>query len=300
MPTEFFDRTESTFQTMKDKYGIWPTTVWRCNIQDPLMQAVKREIGDIGGLCLRKGTQRGGHASFPGEIGRSGKKSKYRFDSVYGGKITASVFNPTVAQILINCYAPNIGICFDPFGGGGTRAIIAAKNGLQYIGVEIRKEEVQAVYDRCKHCGVLDSVTIIHGNSQECPTIENNSADFCYTCPPYYNLEKYEGGKNDLSMSETYEDFLSGIEKVIAESHRILKVGSFSCWVVGLHRNKEGELLAINHDIAKLHQQNGFFFKEEIILFNENTGAIQRIGSFEKGNRQLIRVHEYALIFVRM
>jgi len=297
------------------------------------MQAVKKQIGDIGGVQLGGDLERRrDHASFPGEIGRCTSKGKYGMiadrqrssgcgkdftrtsaregclakpapadtKSVYGGKVTASVFNPAVAQAIVACYAPKEGVCFDPFGGGGTRAIIAAKNGLQYKGVELRQEEVMAVGQRCAHCGVTDSVVIHCGDSRDCSGfMPDSSADFCYTCPPYHDLEKYEGGPADLSMCSSYAEFVKELSLVVAECSRILKPGSNSCWVVGLHRDKAGELLAMNHDVARIHQANGFRFKEEVVLAHKNNGAIQRVGNFEKGDKRLIRMHEYVLVFVK-
>ena len=327
MPKPFFDDGGAVFETMKQKYGIWPVTVWDCDFSDKIMQAAKASIGDIGGAMLRKGMQgywyqptkrRGGPASFPGEIGRSGKGGKYADvpqvstregcfrtpaddKSVYAGKVTASVFNPMVAQRILSCYAPKDGgVCFDPFGGGGTRAIVAVKNGLRYYGVELRQEEVDAVGMRCEHCGVTEGMMMFCGDSQDCSGfMADASADFCYTCPPYWNLEEYEGGAADLSMCLTYDGFLGGLERVVHETRRVLKPGSYSCWVVGLHRDSEGGLLALNHDVARIHQSNGFRFKEEVVLAHRNNGAIQRVGNFEKGDRRLIRAHEYVLVFVR-
>ncbi|MFH1265067.1 MAG: hypothetical protein ABIK89_05025, partial [Planctomycetota bacterium] len=95
------------------------------------------------------------------------------------------------------------------------------------------------------------------------------------------------------------ERFLEELEKCVVETRRILKPDSTSCWVVGLHRDKAGGLLAMNHDVARLHQRNGFRFKEEIVVWSDNSGAIQRVGNFERGDQRLVRVHEYAMIFVR-
>ena len=59
------------------------------------------------------------------------------------------------------------------------------------------------------------------------------------------------------------------------------------------------KLLAMNHDVAALHQNNRFKFKEEAVLHLQNTGSIQRAGNFEKGDRRLIRTHEYCVVFER-
>ena len=122
---------------------------------------------------------------------------------------------------------------------------------------------------------------------------------FLLTCPPYYDLEMYEGGANDISMLGTYAEFLGALKDVIAGTYTALYPGANSCWVIGLHRDKYGGLLPLHHDIAALHREIGVKFREEIILSHVNNGAIQRVGNFDKGQHHLIRNHEYALIFQR-
>ena len=100
-------------------------------------------------------------------------------------------------------------------------------------------------------------------------------------------------------MAPTYKMFLQGVGEVVQATHKALYPGAYSCWVVGLHRQANGELLPLNHDIARLHRESGFMFCEEIILHHQNNGAIQRVGNFEKGRHHLVRVHEYALVFRR-
>jgi hypothetical protein len=117
------------------------------------------------------------------------------------------------------------------------------------------------------------------------------------TCPPYYDMEKYQGGEADLSMAPTYKEFLQMLGQVIDECTRVLMPGALSAWVIGLHRDKHGSLLPMHHDLAKLHTDRGYQFKEEIILSMRNTGSIQRVGNFAKGNNLLVRQHEYCLIF---
>jgi len=285
------------FKSAIKRYGLWPITVWDLDSTDRVMQKLKIEVGD--GAILRKGVSGLPSGYGKGKKGKNWSHANKDINYKEGQKEnnTASVFNPIVAINIFNLYAPKQGICYDPFAGGGTRAIVAAKFGLDYVGVELRQEEVNAVYDRCKYNEV--EVEIICASSANVPQIKSSSADFLLTCPPYWNLEQYKGGEEDMSMAGTYEEFLSILEKSIKESYRILKSGSLSCWIVGLFRDKDGELLALNHDIAWLHRGAGFKFKEEIVLNMKNTGAMQRVGSFDKGQGFLIRVHEYCLVFLK-
>lgn len=319
-----FGLAPDAFQKAIEEFGIWPTTVWDCDFSNKSLQKLKSLVGD--GFWERIGGDQSEHRrvkkmvvgnGFHGLRGRA-KRGNHLFlnqrnrleklstrpgcfrkevddESVYGGKITESVFNPIVAIWILNLFAPKQGIVYDPFAGGGTRAICACKAGLDYVGIEIRQEEIEQLKIRFDNNNVTPRV--IHCNSQNVPELKNSIADFLLTCPPYWNLEIYGGGCDDLSMAKTYKDFLSMLDNVIKESYRILKHGALSCWVVGLHREKNKGLLALNHDVAKLHCENGFIFKEEIILNQVNTGAIRRIGNFSKGNKLLIRTHEYCLIF---
>ncbi len=295
---------EDTFKSAIKRYGIWPITVWDCDYTDKLMQKMKIEIGD--GCQLRAGTGSLVYQSKKHESRQKGSGCNKDFTRTgswnagggldwMGKKITESIFNPAVVVWILNLFASENDIVYDPFAGGGTRAIVTAKKGLEYIGVELRQEEVDAINERCKYNEV--NPKIICSDSKLVPQIESDLANFLVTCPPYYDMEKYDGGKNDISMAKSYKEFLLMLYESIKESFRILKSGSLSCWVVGLYRDKEGVLLPLHHDIARLHNRVGFKLKEEIVLNLRNTGAIQRVGNFEKGNRFLIRTHEYCLVF---
>lgn len=295
---DLFGNPIDAFATALERYGVWPTTVWECDHSDKRARELKLLVGDGGES--RSGS---GQHAWPD------KRQSARYEcftkqsddrSVYRGKTTESIFNPAVAIWLCNMYAPDTGLVFDPFAGGGTRAIVVAKRGLAYLGVELRQEEVEAVRARAERNYVSDYIHIDKGDARDCSQIASTaSADFLITCPPYYNLEQYKGGLGDLSMCDTYAEFLTGIRLVVRECYRILKPGANACWVIGLHRDKEQNLLCLHHDITCIHRECGFKIREEIILEQVNTGAIQRVGQFEKGNRLLVRTHEYAMVYVR-
>jgi DNA modification methylase len=290
---DLFGNEIDVFKSAKDRYGTWPLTVWECDKSDPVMQQLKRTINDTAddtanGMGIRKNMN---------SLMSTGKNSCYGRP---GSTVHVSVFDPAVCTWIMNCFAPQHGMCFDPFAGGGTRAIIASKFGLAYLGVEIRNEECEAIKARLREARTQDFAHIVCGDARDCSQIASSqSADFLITCPPYWNLEQYDGGDSDLSMIDNYRVFCQELRKVISETHRILKPGAFSCWVVGLHRDNSGNLMTLQHDIAQMHRDIGFSLKEEIILSLKNNGAIQRVGNFDKGNRYLIRTHEYVLVFAR-
>lgn len=270
---------EAAFVTAKDRYGIWPTTVWEVDSRDKYTRSLKALIGDAG--QNREGAF---EANDPTSL------------STYRGKLTASIFSPALAAWALNLYAPNDGVIADPFAGGGTRAIVAAMLGHYYIGTELREAEQRDVMARAT------SLQLDHAIEVHCADGRNldrfvDKADMILTCPPYWNLEKYGGGEKDLSQCKSYEQFIAAVFEVAETCLRSVKPGAAAVWFVGLHRDKAGNLLALNHDIAKAHQRAGWLFREEIVVRRVNDGSITRVGQFERGKRHLIRQHEYALVF---
>ncbi len=273
--TDLFGNRVDKFASAKERYGIWPTTIWPVDLTDPTSRALKKEIGDAG-------------QERDGSFGGSGC-----YD------IAASIFNPQVAQWLLNCFAPKRGLCVDPFGGGGTRAIMVAKHGLRYRGTELRGEEVDAVRKRIEGVGLTPAqAEIIHADARFFSHhMGHCTGDFLLTCPPYWTLERYGGGAADLSEMDDYGTFLRAMDEVVRQTSITLRPGAASCWVIGLTRHTDGSLAPLHHDLTAAHLRHGFKFREEIILEQKNTGAIQRIGNFDKGENRLIRVHEYAMVY---
>ncbi len=279
---------DNRFESALERYGVWPTTVWEINYSDRATLALKAAIGD----------PKKGAGSARDECFTKASSDK----SIFRGKVTATVFSPAVAAYCLNLYGLKTGgSCFDPFAGGGTRAVMAAKFGMRYEGCEIRREEVAAVERRCASLG-LDpgAVTLHHGDAREAVRLVAGARfDLVLTCPPYWNLEQYGGGERDLSMAATYESFLLELDKVIKQTFALLRKGGVSCWVVGIFRDKGGALLSFPHDVVRLHKAAGFVHKEEVILAAKNNGAIQRVGNVSKGKHFLVRTHEYLEVFTK-
>ena len=279
---DLFGNETTPFTSAHERYGVWPTTVWPVNHSRSLTKSLLSAIGDAGEA-------------------RSEVFTKATDDkSVYRGKVTTSIFSPELAALCLNMYGPKQGLVLDPFAGGGTRALMTASLGLAYLGAELRAEEVEAVMARARAWHLQDFIHVEECDACDMRALAGTAtADFLLTCPPYWNLEEYGGGERDLSSAPTYALFLDGLAEVIAETYRVLKPGAASCWVAGLIRDKQGALLPLPHDIARLHVEAGFRHKEEVIVHHTNTGSIQRVGQFEKGDRRLVRVHEYVEVFTR-
>src|SRR3990167_2979768 len=185
------------FESALARYGVWPMTVWPVDFHDKTVQELKARIGDVG-YARPKSAPRGGRAPYAsersgGDVPHWSKSTREGCftdpadnDSVYGGKITASIFNPAVAAWVLNLFGPSTGTVFDPFAGGGTRAIMTRKAGLRYVGTELRAEECEAVRARLEAVGIADGAEIIHADARKVDMVRTASASFIFTCPPYW------------------------------------------------------------------------------------------------------------------
>lgn len=255
--------------SVKDRIGFTPLSIWQPDWQ--LAGRLKDIIGDDGSTRQL-----------------IGKRMKL-MDSKYN----VSIFNPHLAQMILSAYCPAGAKIYDPFGGGGTRGFIAAAMGYDYTGIEIRQEEVDRIkkqQDKLKYW-----FEIICCDSRFYK-IEENSFNFSYTCPPYYNLEVYSVMNGDMSNAENYNEFLEMLEESIKTAYKGLKKDCLSVWVVGNFRDKIGSLVHFNGDLVRLGQKVGFRLHDELVFWGAAGVAASRSGQFV-ANRKSVRVHEYIVIF---
>ena len=65
-----------------------------------------------------------------------------------GNNEGGSIFDPVLCEVAYRWFSPVGGVILDPFAGGSVRGIVAAKLGRQYIGHELRAEQVEANRDQ--------------------------------------------------------------------------------------------------------------------------------------------------------
>lgn len=273
LPEDFYKKNlfyDCGNKSMKARLGFLPSSLWKPDVA--ITKFLKELIND---------------KSQARETLNSNRSD--RRHGVNNGK--CSVFNPQLAQMILAAYAPMNGKIYDPFGGGGTRGYIATKMGYDYTGVEIREEEYNRVLAQMKEWN-LNFKFILADSVKYRP---NESFDFIYTCPPYYDLEVYSDMEEDLSNAPSYGEYLNMLQKVLKNCYDILKKDSFAVFVVGNFRNKKGELEHLNGDLITKAKEVGFKLWDELIWMGASNVALTRCGKFEK-NRKSVRMHEYIII----
>lgn len=61
-------------------------------------------------------------------------------------RITQSIFDPVLCEILYHWFSEPNGLVLDPFAGGSVRGIVAHCMDRRYTGIDIRPEQVAANY----------------------------------------------------------------------------------------------------------------------------------------------------------
>ena len=209
-----------------------------------------------------------------------------------------SIFDPVLAEIAYTWFSPKDGTILDCFAGGSVRGIVASHLGRQYVGVDLRQEQVDANKNQeniaidpkpvwlCSDSRLIDKI---------CSDVK---ADMIFSCPPYADLEVYSNDPNDLSNLE-YEEFKSAYFEIIEKTCSLLKDNSFACFVVGEVRSKNGNYYNFVGDTIKAFENAGLHYYNEIILLNSAGTLPLRSGKSFKASRKVGKMHQNVLVFVK-
>jgi len=251
------------------------TTIWQVD------ELIKRRVRDWRRLT--------------GETGHTGARDGvFRADheSVYTG--THSVFPAPLMEMIIVRYGGAHGSSIlDAFAGGPPRGLVSSIMGHRYTGFEIRQEQIdenEALLKTLKLKGaryVKDDGRFLDIDEQ---------FDCAITCPPYFDLEVYSEQQDDISNLGNYDEFNASMW-LCAQAHRErMKPGAFVCIIVGLFRDKRGELIDFPADTVENFRDAGFLYWQHIILSKNFASAAVRAGNAWKGHK-LVPRHENLLIF---
>lgn len=216
----------------------------------------------------------------------------------------ASVFDPVLAEICYKWFCPTAGLILDPFAGGSVRGIVAAIAGFEYLGIDLREEQVKANIKQWQSLdiGNIDKLACqwMTGNSQDIPIMIGKDImfDFIFSCPPYHDLEKYSDDPADLSNMD-YEAFKEVYHDIICKSFAKLKDNRFACFVVGDIRDKQGFYKNFVSETIECFEHAGAKYYNEMILINVAGSLPIRVGQQFKSGRKVGKMHQNVLVFFK-
>lgn len=207
-----------------------------------------------------------------------------------------SNFDPVLAETMIKWFCPIDGRIVDPFAGEPVKGFIAGSLGRDYVGIDIRPEQIRVNKEVCRD---FKRVNFIAADSRNIAGEISERGDFCITSPPYYNLEIYSNDKSDASNAQSYTDFRammfeiwSGVYKVLKDdAFLVVKVGEVRDKKTGIYVNFVGDTIA---DLCAI----GFNYYNEIILVNAVGTAALRANSSMR-SRKVVKRHQNVLVFFK-
>lgn len=238
-----------------------------------------------------------------GLIGKSDEgfcagKLEGRYEGGFLGYRT-SVFDPVLCELVYSWFMPRDGgLVWDPFAGGCVRGVVAAKLGLRYQGVDLRREQVEANREQAARiCEPSLPIPVwIEGDSREIGPSED--VDLVFSCPPFGDLEVYSDDPRDLSTMG-YDDFVDGYRVSIERSVDKLREGRFAVFVVAEFRNKAGFYRGFVRDTQEAFERCGLQLYNEAILVTSPCTMTLRAGKQFQASRKLGKTHQNVLIFLR-
>lgn len=210
-----------------------------------------------------------------------------------------SIFDPVLCELSYTWFCPTGGVVLDPFAGGSVRGIVASKLGRQYVGVELREEQVSA--NRVQADIICDDPMPVWHTADSrnidrtCGDVE---ADFVFSCPPYADLEVYSDNPKDLSTLK-YDDFRDAYFEIIKKSCSRLKDNRFACFVVGDVRDKKGNYRNFVGDTVEAFRAAGLNYYNEAVLVTSIGSLAIRAGRIFSSGRKLGKTHQNVLVFVK-
>lgn len=213
----------------------------------------------------------------------------------------SSVFSPTLTELLVRWYSRQGDLVLDPFAGGSVRGVVATALERDYVGIELRPEQVASNQTQAHlHGGARRPVWIEGDASHIVDLVSPHRADMVLSCPPYTFLEQYSDDPRDLS-SMSYPDFLEAYRQIIARTVSLLRDDRFVAWTVGevRHRSGDGSLVGLIPDTVQAFRDAGCRpYNDHILATPVGTAAVRTPKQFD-ASRKAGRIHEYVLVFVK-
>ena len=130
--------------------------------------------------------------------------------------------------------------------------------------------------------------------------VPEDSIHLTFTSPPYYNARDY-------SIYESYEAYLSFLEKVFSETYRVTKEGRFFILntspviVPRISRAHSSKRYPISFDLNTILQKIGWEFIDDIIWMKPEYSVKNRIGGFQQHRKPLgykpNSITEYLMVY---
>ena len=221
------------------------------------------------------------------DVEKLGKKT-IRKKQDHNKKSSRSSFSPfprDVAEWCTKYFLRDSSVVFDPFAGWGERNRAVNDAGKLYIGYDISEKAIKHAKEH------FDAINILGDSRIE----EIPEHDGLLTCPPYWNLEKYDND-NGLDRIKKWNDFLVDYEKVWKRTVEKAAPGSKYCIVLGDWRKNK-----IYYDFVfqteKIMEKLGMKPFDKVTLSHKKQAKIKIMLPQAKRLGYTVKVHQILLVY---
>ena len=220
------------------------------------------------------------------DVEKAGKNKirKKQDHNKVSSRATYSPFPEDVAEWCSEYFLRDANNIFDPYAGWGQRHKAVIEKGKNYTGYDISPQAVKYAKDNFN----------VENKLADSRIAEIPEHDGLLTCPPYWNLEKYQA--DGLSKIKKWEDFLTDYEKIWKRVIEKAAPGSKYCIVLGDWR-KKGKYYDFTYQTEKIMEKLGMKPFDKVILSSKKYSKIKVMLPQAKRLGYTVKVHQILLIF---
>ena len=195
-----------------------------------------------------------------------------------------SHFPSTVGDLCFQLYLRDAQRVFDPFAGWGERGSLARSYGKNYLGVDCSREAIAFAENRYH-------VHNVQGDSRTYPP---PPFDGLLTCPPYWNLEKYQG--EGLDKAKTWGEFVDDLWLVFKASYDVSRPGAKFCIMTGDWRDA-GIYYDLSFQVQRIFDRLGAETIDQVIVSRRTISKVKIMIPQAVRLGYTVKVHETLNVF---
>lgn len=211
-----------------------------------------------------------------------------------------STFPQNIGRATVLLYSDPGDTIVDPFAGHNSRMELCVRAGRHYTGCDLSTDFMRFNVKRAKKLSTdfpAAKIQLYHCDSRRMP-VADESGDMTLTSPPYWDIEYYGDEPKQLGKAKTYEGFLKGLRKTIAENFRTLKPEAYAVWFVNDFR-KKGKFYVYHRDVMELGESVGFTIHDLMVVDLGKSIRDCFTNQIIK-TRILPKRHEYGVVFRKL
>lgn len=214
----------------------------------------------------------------------SGKADRGTMSAMAATSQTQTVANflPAVSKFLYQSFTEPGGRILDPSAGYGGRAFgVSSLHNREYIAIDPTLKTIHGnmrLVEDLTRLGLLTStLSFIQGCAEEMmPVFRDQSFDFIFTSPPYFDVERYDQDNPRQSFRKfpKYDGWLNGFLRILMrEARRIIKPGGHVAWNISNVREHNTEA-----DLVDLAVQEGLNLKHVLRMRMSKRATLRKEG----------------------